>query len=323
MANPNVLVCPDKFRGTLTAPEAAAAIARGLRSVGFERVRELPLADGGEGTLDALLAALGGERRVTRVTGPGGAPVEAEWGVLPDGRAVVEMARASGLSLVAGRNDPVSATTRGTGELIAAAAQAGAPEVLVGVGGSATTDGGLGAVEALGWSLPARVTVACDVSTAFLDAARIFAPQKGAAPDQVELLAERLAERAELYRERTGRDVRSLPGSGAAGGLAGGLAALGALLRPGFEVVAEAVGFPHALEQAELVVTGEGRLDATSLAGKVVGRVLEAARVPCGVVAGQAARHLPPLPGRPIVVLLDGRSAEEAARELGLRLLAE
>jgi glycerate kinase len=323
VANPNALACPDKFRGTLTAPEAAAAIAAGLRAAGIERVRELPLADGGEGTLDALLAALGGERNVARVTGPDGRPIDAEWGLLSDGRAVVEMARSSGLSLVAGRNDPLAATTSGTGELIAAAARAGASEVIVGVGGSATTDGGLGAVEALGWSLPLPVTVACDVSTPFLDAASVFGPQKGATPAQVELLTARLEERASLYLGRVGVDVRSIPGSGAAGGLAGGLAAIGAVLRPGFDVVAEAVGFEPALAWAELVVTGEGRLDATSLAGKVVGRVLEAASVPCGVVAGQVAPDLPELPGRPVVVALAGRTAQEAARELGLRLRAQ
>ena len=322
MANPNALVCPDKFRGTLTAQEAAAAIAAGLRAAGFAQVRELPLADGGEGTLDVVLSALGGERCVASVTGPDGRPLEAEWGLLPDGRAVVEMARASGLSLVEHRNDPVAATSRGTGELIVAAALAGASEVILGVGGSATTDGGLDAVEALGWSLPVPVTVACDVSTRFLDAAPVFAPQKGASPAQIVELERRLQDRAALYLGRTGVDVVSLPMSGAAGGLAGGLAAVGARLRPGFEVVAEAVGFDDALDAADVVVTGEGRLDTSSLAGKVVGCVLEAARVPSGVVAGQAAQDLPPLPGNPLVVVLAGRSAEEAARELGERLLA-
>jgi glycerate 2-kinase len=323
VANPNALVCPDKFRGTFTAREAAAAIAAGLRAAGFDRVRELPLADGGEGTLDVLLAALGGERRASWVTGPDGGQVEAEWGLLPDGRAVAEMARASGLSLVVGRNDPLAATTRGTGELIVAAAEAGASEVILGVGGSATTDGGLDAVEALGWSLPVPVTVGCDVSTRFIDAAPIFGPQKGATPVQVVMLERRLQARAALYLDRTGVDVVSMAGSGAAGGLAGGLAAIGASVRPGFEVVAEAVGFEEALSSADVVVTGEGRLDASSLSGKVVGRVLEAARVPCGIVAGQAAENLPTLPGNPIVVLLAGRRLTEAAAELGSRLLEQ
>jgi glycerate kinase len=274
------LCCPDKFRGSLSAPEAAARMAAGLRRAGFA-TRELPLGDGGEGTLDVLLAG-GGERRRTVVTGPLGDPVEAEWGLLGTGTAVIEMARAAGLGLVAGRNDPVRATTAGVGELIAAAAAAGAREALVCVGGSATTDGGLGAVEALGWSLhDLSVVVACDVDTRFRDAAAVFGPQKGATPDQVAELRHRLEGLEALYAERTGVDVASLPGAGAAGGLAGGLAALGASLRSGFDVVAGAAGLDTALAEADLVLSGEGRLDATSFGGKVVGGVL--ARVPAGV----------------------------------------
>jgi len=270
------VACPDKFRGTLTATEAAAAMARGLRSAGVMEVAEIPLADGGEGTLDALLAARGGSRRTARVTGPLGDAVEAEWGLLPDGTAVVEMARASGLALVSDRNDPLRASTRGTGELIAVALRGGAKRVVVGVGGSATTDGGLAAVEALGWSLAgADVTVACDVTTPFLDAAAVYAPQKGASEAQAVLLARRLDRLAEQYADRTGVDVTGLHGGGAAGGLAGGLAAIGARLEPGFDVVAQAAGLEEAMTDADLVVTGEGRLDATSFAGKVVGGVLE------------------------------------------------
>jgi len=268
------LACPDKFRGTLTATDAARAIAAGLRRAGYD-VRELPLADGGEGTLDALLSAQGGSRRRARVTGPLGDDVEAEYGVLADGTAVIEMATASGLALVA-RNDPLRASTRGTGELVATARRNGATRIIVGVGGSATTDGGLAAVEALGWSLAGvDVEVACDVDTRFLDAARVYGPQKGASDAQVELLTRRLASIAEIYRERMGVDVTELEGAGAAGGLAGGLAALGARLEPGFDVIAQAAGFEEAIEGVELVVTGEGRLDATSFEGKVVGGVLE------------------------------------------------
>jgi glycerate kinase len=282
------LCCPDKFRGSLSAPEAATRMAAGLRRAGFA-TRELPLGDGGEGTLDVLLAG-GGERRRTVVTGPLGDPVEAEWGLLRTGTAVIEMARAAGLGLVAGRNDPVRATTAGVGELIAAAAAAGAREALVCVGGSATTDGGLGAVEALGWSLhDLSVVVACDVDTRFRDAAAVFAPQKGATPDQIVALTGRLERLETLYAERTGVDVASLAGAGAAGGLAGGLAALGATLRSGFEVVAHAAGLDAALAGVDVVLSGEGRLDATSFGGKVVGGVL--ARVPAGVrialVAGE------------------------------------
>jgi glycerate kinase len=185
------------------------------------------------------------------------------------------MARASGLALVTARNDPLRASTRGTGELIAAARAQGFTRILVAVGGSATTDGGLAAVEALGWSLRGlSVTVACDVGTPFLDAARVYGPQKGASDAQVALLTRRLEKLAEHYRARTGVDVRGLTGAGAAGGLAGGLAALGAELVPGFDAVADVVGLDAVFEGSDLVVTGEGTLDASSFHGKVVGGVL-------------------------------------------------
>ena len=287
-------MAPDKFRGSLTAAAAADAMAAGVEAAGFS-ARRMPLADGGEGTLDALLAARGGSTRSVTVTGPLGEPVTSQWGLLPDGTGVVEMARASGLQLVGMRNDPLRASTRGTGELIAAALRGGARRVIVGVGGSATTDGGLGAVDALGWSLVGRdVTVACDVATPFLDAATVYGPQKGATSAQVSLLTGRLVRLAEVYEDRTGVDVTVLEGGGAAGGLAGGLAAIGAQLEPGFDVVARAAGFDDALSGAELVVTGEGKLDATSFEGKVVGGVLEwaadegvAERV---VIVGQATQ---------------------------------
>jgi glycerate kinase len=225
--------------------------------------------------------------------------VDAEWGVLPDGTAVIESARASGLTLTGGPNDPLAATSRGTGELIRAASRGGATRILVAVGGSAMTDGGLGAVDALGWSLAGLdVTLACDVTTPFLDAARVYGPQKGATAAQVALLARRLERLAEVYRQRTGADVTALVHAGAAGGLAGGLAALGARLEPGFDVVARAAGFEAALDGVDLVVTGEGRFDRTSLDGKVTGSVLEwAASEGVGhraVVAGQVADDLKP-----------------------------
>ena len=276
------LAAPDKFRGSLSAAEVARALAEGARRAGWE-CRELPLADGGEGTLEVL----GGANRSSTVTGPLGTPVEAGWR-LEGGDAVVEMARASGLALVE-HNDPVRATTLGTGQLIAAALAADAERIVVAVGGSATTDGGLGAVEALGWKpFRAQVEVACDVRTPFLEAARVFGPQKGADPGQVEALSKRLADLAARYRDELGVDVTALPGAGAAGGLAGGLAALGAQLRPGFQLVAERAGLVEALGDVDLVLTGEGRLDATSFAGKVVGGVLELA-AHAAVVAGQIA----------------------------------
>jgi len=283
-----ILCCPDKFRGSLTAAEAAAAMCRGVERAGL-LAQALPLADGGEGTLDALLGSLPGTRLTTTVTGPDGRPVEAEWAALESGTAVVEMARASGLALVP-RNDPLTATTYGTGELIAAALDHGCRRVIVGVGGSATVDGGLGALDALSWSLRnAEVLVACDVLTVFLDAPALFGPQKGASAAEIGLLEGRLAALAERFLATQSIDVRELPGSGAAGGLGGGLAAIGARLVPGFDVVADAVGFPAALAASAAVITGEGRVDLSTLSGKVVARVLAAARAagrPAAVVAG-------------------------------------
>src|SRR4051812_38858148 len=186
-----VVAAPDKFRGTASAADVAGAVARAARRAGWD-CDELPLADGGEGTLEAL----GGPNRETTVTGPLGDPVVAHW-QLRNGRAVLEMAQASGLELVGGAdgNDPMAASTYGTGELIAAAVDAGAKRVIVGVGGSATTDGGLGALRALFPShrlRGVRIEVACDVRTTFLDAVELFAPQKGASAAQVELLRRRL-----------------------------------------------------------------------------------------------------------------------------------
>jgi glycerate kinase len=314
-----VVCCPDKFRGSLTAREAADAFAAGVESAGRTAVR-LPLADGGEGTLDVLCPAAS-DRRTLIVTGPLGDPVEAEWGVRGH-TAVVEMARASGLALVAGGNDPLRATSFGTGELLRAALDTGVRRVIVAVGGSATTDGGLGALEALGFDLRgADVVVACDVTTTFVDAARVFGPQKGADNAAVSELERRLERLAHRYREARGVDVRSLPGAGAAGGLAGGLAALGASLVPGAALVAHVVGLGDALHGASLVLTGEGRVDETSFAGKVVGHVVARARslgVPVGIVAGDAAEGvIPDEVGWRTLVALGGsldRALQDAAR---------
>jgi glycerate 2-kinase len=277
-----LLAAPDKFRGTLTAREAAAAIATGAARAGWNAV-ELPLADGGEGTLDVL----GGGNRLTAVTGPLGEAVEAAWRLEEDGTALIEAARACGLSLAGGRrgNDPLRATSRGVGELIAAAVAAGAGRVIVTVGGVASTDGGVGAVEALPPHLP-PLEVACDVQARFLDAADVFASQKGATAEQVRILHERLAKLA----------VPDLPGSGAAGGLAGGLAAIGARLVSGFDLVADRLHLDEQLRETDLVVTGEGRLDETSFTGKVVGRLLSRAAtagVEALVVAGEVAAESP------------------------------
>jgi glycerate kinase len=293
-----ILIAPDKFRGTASAVEAANALASGAREAGWEPVT-VPLADGGEGTLEAL----GGPTETSTVTGPLGTPVEAAWR-LKDGHAVVEMARASGLQLAGGaeNNDPMAATSRGTGELIAAAIGRGARRVIVGVGGSACTDGGAGAVEALQHLTPLDgsrgylVEVAYDVATAFLDAPRLFGPQKGATAAEVEELTERLRALGRDYLDRFGVDVLAMAGSGAAGGLGGGLAALGAALRPGFDLIADVVGLRAAVAEADLVMTGEGQLDDQSFEGKVVGGVAAlaaAAAVPWVAVVGQAVVRPP------------------------------
>lgn len=271
-----VVIAPDKFKGTASAAEIANAIAQPLRDVGHHVV-VLPMADGGDGTLDAL----GGANRTTRVTGPNGEPIDAAWR-LSQRVAVIEMALASGLVVAGGpeENDPLNATTRGTGELIDAAVSRGAQRIIVGLGGSATTDGGLGAVEAIGSRARlagVQVEVATDVNTRFVDAARVFGPQKGATPAQVAFLEARLRGLAERYRDKFGVDVEDMIGSGAAGGLGGGLVALGATIVSGFDLIADELGLFEQVEEADVVITGEGQLDAESFDGKVVGGVAEMA----------------------------------------------
>jgi len=281
------VAAPDKFRGTATAPEVCEAIRRAADRTGWDCVAH-PMADGGEGTL----AALGGPNRRSVVSGPLGDPVEAPWR-LSGGTAVIEMAQASGLqALPSGeRNDPIAASTYGTGELIAEAVEGGATRIIVAVGGSATTDGGLGALRALNLSRLTGVSlvVACDVRIPFVEAAARFGPQKGASPAQVELLTRRLERLAQIYEEEHGVDVRELEGAGAAGGLAGGLAAIGAQLESGFELVSDEVDLFDDIERAELVITGEGFVDDESFEGKVVGGVVEGCEelgIPTFVVAG-------------------------------------
>jgi glycerate kinase len=332
-AVPRLVAAPDKFRGTATAPEVAAAAAGAAREAGWD-ADEVPLADGGEGTLDAV----GGEVRVTTVAGPLGAPVAAEWRLVPGAAespgptAVIEMARAAGRALLPrpSGDDPVRASTTGVGELVLAAARAGARRIVVGVGGSATTDGGWGAVEAIGSRGRlggAELVVACDVRTTFRQAAEVFGPQKGATPDQVTLLGRRLDQLAERYRHELGVDVDRLPGSGAAGGLAGGLAALGASVVPGFDLVADLVGLARRLAGADLVVTGEGCLDATSFDGKVVGGVVAATggRAPVLCVVGSTGPGgLAAVPaGAPVTVVdLSRRFGMARARSDVLDLVA-
>ena len=293
-----ILAAVDKFRGTVTAAQVASAIGAACWELGHECI-ERPIADGGEGTLEAL----GGANRTSTVTDPLGRPVEVEWRS-SRGTAIIEMARASGLQLVGGKdaNDPITASTIGTGQLIDTALNEGAERIIVCVGGSATTDGGLGAVEAI--TSPARLkavdfVVACDVRTPFIDAARQFGPQKGASPAQVEFLTNRLVTLVDVYKERFGVDVSKIEGAGAAGGLAGGLAALGARLQPGFDIVSEELGLEDLVAQSDLVISGEGYLDAESFNGKVVGGMFDLAEragkpfaVICGNADEDAARHV-------------------------------
>lgn len=285
-----VVVAPDKFRGSATAAEVAAIAVDAARACGWD-ADGLPLADGGEG----MLAAFGGPNRETVVTGPLGDELSAGWRLVGK-TAVVEMAVASGLAVAGGteENDPVAATTYGTGELIEQAVQRGATRVIIGLGGSATTDGGLGAIRALHPVQRLRgveMVVACDVTTRFTDAAEVFGPQKGATPAQVELLRRRLERLVQVYHDDYGVDVSELRGAGAAGGLAGGLAAVGARLVPGFELIADELGLFDLIEDADLVVTGEGLVDEQSFSGKVVGGVLDLAAeydVPALIVCGAA-----------------------------------
>lgn len=298
------LVCPDSFKGTFSAVEVAAAIGAGIEDAGGA-VDLCPAADGGEGTAETVRKAIGGEVRTAAVHDPLGREIEAAFVLVEDGRtAVIDTAAASGLPLVAPEErDAEAASTYGTGELIAAAVEAGAKRVLLAAGGSATTDGGVGAIEALrgsGISIatttdgscgcdgdPALV-VLCDVTTRFQDAAVVFGPQKGADRAAVERLTERLGRIA----DELPRDPRGLPMTGAAGGLSGALWAFGAELRPGAEFVLELLGFAERLAAADVVVTGEGRIDSQSLEGKIVGQIAEAcvaAGKPLHAVVGQNA----------------------------------
>jgi glycerate 2-kinase len=290
-----VVAAPDKFKGTATAREIAAAIGHACWELGIE-CAEVPMADGGDGILDAL----GGPNRTSVVTGPLGDPVEAGWR-LAKGTAVIEMARASGLALVGGApgNSALDATTSGTGELVDHALDAGARRIIVGLGGSATTDGGFGAVRAI--TATARLKqvellVACDVTTTFTEAAAVFGPQKGASPAEVKMLARRLDRLAQMFADEFAYDVTTVVGGGAAGGLGGALAALGGRLVPGFELVADELDLYDHLDGADLVITGEGRLDATSFAGKVVGGVAalaDEAEIPVVAIVGSVEPDLP------------------------------
>jgi glycerate kinase len=360
-----ILVAPDKFRGTLTARQAAEAIETGwLRARPADAVELAPMADGGEGTLDALVSALHGRARPVQVTGPLGDPVAAEFGVVAtsDGTlGVVEMARASGLELLARpRRDPTRATTFGTGELMLAAVEAGADRILVCLGGSATNDGGAGMAVALGARLldaqgreirpgganlldlvrinlsgmdPRLAQVgfvgATDVDnplTGPSGASVVYGPQKGASPDEVILLDRALGHLGAVVYRDLGIDLRDQPGAGAAGGLGFGLMAFcGARLRPGVEVVMEALKLRERMEGSDLVITGEGALDRQSLHGKVPAGVMATAEllsVPVAILCGRADLSPPGVTVRSLVERV-GRQEALADPRRSLELVAQ
>jgi glycerate kinase len=321
-----VLIAPDKFKGSLSAAEVAAAVARGLlaENPGLD-VRTLPVADGGDGTLAAAVAA-GFERVPVTATGPTGEPVSTAYARRGD-VAVVEMADVSGLSrLPGGRLEPLTATSRGTGEVIAAALAGGARRVVVGIGGSACTDGGAGLLQALGARLldgdgreigpgggalqhlarveldhlapsvaGAEIVVACDVDnplTGASGAAAVYGPQKGADEAQVELLDRHLSRLADLVADVTGRDVRETPGAGAAGGVGfAAVAVLEARLRPGIELMLDLLDFGSQVRHAELVIVGEGSLDEQTLHGKAPVGVARMARDAGATVVAVCGRN--------------------------------
>jgi len=322
-----IVVAPDKFKGSLTAVDAADAMTRGaLAALPSAEVERVPMADGGEGIVDALVGATGGSYREAEVTGPLGEPVRARFGMLGDGRtAVIEMAAASGLALVpAEARNPLRTTTRGTGELLLAARDAGARRVIVGIGGSATNDGGAGMAQALGHHLldaegaeigpgggalarlerierdertaaleDLEIAVACDVTNPLCGpegASAVYGPQKGASPEMVAELDRNLARLATIIERDLRRSVAEIPGAGAAGGLGAGLVAFaGGKLESGVDLVLGAVRLADRLRAADLCLTGEGALDAQSAFGKTIAGVARLANsmgVPTFALAG-------------------------------------
>jgi len=329
-----IVVACDSFKEALHAEAVAQAIAQGLRRIKPNATIDLiPMADGGEGTVDALVAATSGDLRQMTVSGPQGEPVTATWGLLGDGSgtAVLEMASASGLGLVPpDRRNPLNTTTYGTGELIRNALDQGASRILIGIGGSATNDGGCSAAQALGirfldasgkpYAIPLTggllanvagidmsgrdprialtpICIACDVDNPLCGtrgAAAIYAPQKGATPEQVDILDHNLSHLADLIERDLSLQIRDLPGAGAAGGLGAGLVAFfGATLQPGIDLVMNAVHLADRIADADLVITGEGKIDHQSMMGKViagVGREAKAAGVPVIALVGSVGQ---------------------------------
>lgn len=322
-----ILLVPDSFKGTLSSRQVCQVMAGQLRRFFPQaQVKSIPVADGGEGSVEAFLAAAGGERRTRTVTGPFGEPVEAFYGILGDGRtAVIEMAACAGLPLAEGRLNPERATTYGVGELLLAAKEAGCTKAILGLGGSCTNDGGAGAAAALGAKFTRvdgtafvptggtlgeiaaldvspvaqalqgmELTAMCDIDNPLYGeagAAAVFAPQKGADAAMVARLDAGLRHLGQVSARCLGRDFSHLPGAGAAGGLGFGMAAFcGAQLRMGIDAVLDAVGFDSLLPGTDVVFTGEGKIDSQSARGKVVSGVAARCRkagVPVVAVVGQ------------------------------------
>lgn len=325
------ILIPDSFKGTMSSEEICTVMAAALRRHLPEAdIVSIPVADGGEGSVDAFLAALGGRREKVPCTGPDGRPITAFYGRLPDGTAVVEMAAAAGLPLMEGHLCAEGTTTYGVGELLRAAVHAGAKRVILGLGGSATNDGGCGCAAALGIRFldrdgvpfvpvggtldrldridasgldpaarAADITVMCDIDNPLCGptgASAVFGPQKGAGPEMVARLDRNLGHLADIIRRDLGMEIRDLPGSGAAGGMGGGMVAFfGSTLQMGIETVLDTVGFDKLLEGADMVFSGEGKLDAQSLLGKVVigvARRAKRAGVPLVAVVGDIGDNI-------------------------------
>ncbi|MDF2673885.1 MAG: glycerate kinase [Clostridiales bacterium] len=318
----HVIIAIDSFKGSLSSLEACQIVTKAMESTS-NKITMIPIADGGEGTLEAFYTALGGTQHYQTVTGPNGQPVQASFIILPDGTGVIEMAQASGIMQVTELN-PWNTTTFGTGELILSALNAGCKRLILGIGGSATNDGGIGMAAALGAKFynsagegisltgggigeltrlelkgldprlaTIEVIIACDVTNPFYGpegASVIYGPQKGADSAMVQLLDANLKHLAELIHQEIGINLQSLPGSGAAGGLGGGLVAFaGGRLQSGIELLLQVVSFDQLLETAELVITGEGAFDSQSLYGKVVAGIAKKAKaavVPVVVLSG-------------------------------------
>ncbi len=321
LMEPPVLVAPDSFKGTHSAPDVAAWLCEGVEAGGRAAVA-CPLADGGEGTVAALTAGLESERVALTVADPLGRPVDAGWTLIDDGRtAIVETAEAIGLVLLAeDERDPERASSAGAGELIAAAAQGGAEEVLVCLGGSATVDAGIGLMSAIndaGGVADAKLTVICDVRATWEQAAPLFGPQKGADKAAVARLSRELDSVADTLR----RDPRGVMYTGAAGGVSGALwAEYGAKLVPGAPFVLDRIGFDRRMRTSRAVIVGEGRMDSTTLLGKAPGEAATRARqagVPCAAVCGVNA--LDPVEAR----IIDLQVVIEAGEPDSLRAAGE